>query len=199
MAEMTGRRRWAAAVVLVGVAGVLILGAWTGQRERRRSGGLLLAARLLDHPMVFAVAVGATLTAALLLAVRGAILRSLILVAGVFGTLVVTPAAGLFGFPGGRETMRAGAPDRPDRHLVVEEGGAMIDPLWWVYVDDGSGLTTRRWHVGFVNGDYYALRAAEWDGPDRVRLTVDTGERDEVHVVGLSPSDGRPHRMVDRG
>ncbi|MFE2541590.1 hypothetical protein [Actinacidiphila glaucinigra] len=199
MAEMTDRRRRAVVVVLFGVAGLLILGAWTGRRERRRSGGLLVAAQLLDHPMVFAVAVGATLTAALLLAVRGAILRSLILVAGVFGTLVVTLAAGLFGSPGGQETLRAGAPDRPDRHLVVEEGAAMIDPLWWVYVDEGSGLTTRRWHVGLVNGDHYALRAAEWDGPDRVRLTVDTGERDEVHVVELSPSDGRPQRMVDRG
>lgn len=126
---------------------------------------------------------------------RGAILRSLFLVAGVLGTLVVTLAVGLFGFPGGQETMRAGAPDRPDRHLVVEVGAAMVDPLWWVYVDEGSGLTARRWH----DGDDCAPRAAEWDGPDRVRLTVDTGERDEVHVVELSPSDGRPHRMVDRG
>ncbi|MDX2846891.1 hypothetical protein PV342_00075 [Streptomyces sp. PA03-3a] len=199
MAEMTDRRRRAAVLVLVGVAGLLILGAWTGRRERRRSGGLLLAAQLLDHPVVFTVAVGATLTAALLLAVRGAILRTLFLVAGVLGTLVVTLAAGLFGFSGGQETMRAGAPDRPDRHLVVEEGAAMVDPLWWVYVDEGSGLTARRRHVGFVDGDYYALRAAEWHGPDRVRLTVDVGERDEVHVVELSPSDGRPHRLVDRG
>ncbi|MDX3234510.1 hypothetical protein PV392_02160 [Streptomyces sp. ME03-5709C] len=66
-------------------------------------------------------------------------------------------------------------------------------------MDEGSGLTARRRHVGFVNGDHQALRAPEGDGAHRVRLTVDTGERHEVHVVEPSPSDGRPHRLVDRG
>ncbi|MFD8075991.1 hypothetical protein ACFV3E_25450 [Streptomyces sp. NPDC059718] len=75
----------------------------------------------------------------------------------------------------------------------------MIDPLWWVYVGEGSWLTARRRHVGFVNGDSCALVAVERDGPDRVRVTLDAGKGDEVHVIRLSPADGRPDRTVNRG
>ncbi|MDX2707758.1 hypothetical protein PV350_33650 [Streptomyces sp. PA03-6a] len=198
MVEMTERRRRGAAAVLAGVAVVLVLGAWAGRRERLRSGGLLVAVRLLDHPLVFGIATGVVLTAALILAVRGPVLRSLILVAGVFGTLALGAAISLFSH-GGEETMSKAAPGHPDRELVVVEGAAMIDPLWWVYVDEGSWLTARRWRVGFVNGDSCDLVAVEWDGPDRVRVTLDAGEGDEVHVIRLSPADGRPDRTVDRG
>jgi NAD(P)-dependent dehydrogenase (short-subunit alcohol dehydrogenase family) len=45
-----------------------------------------------------------------------------------------------------------------------------------------------------------ALVEAEWEGPNRVRLTTG-GEEEErtVHVVEISPSDGRPLRTVSMG
>ncbi|MGW4896070.1 hypothetical protein ACWEQL_28020 [Kitasatospora sp. NPDC004240] len=90
------------------------------------------------------------------------------------------------------------APGRSDRSLVIHRGTAMIDPLWWVSVDDGSWLTARRWPVGYFNGDdtRNALASAEWDGPDRIRLTTAGGE---VFVVGLDPETGRPERKVRAG
>lgn len=198
MAEAVNRRQQRSAAGLVGVAGVLVLGAWIGSRESR-SGGLLVVAQVLDHPLLLGFAALAALTGALLIVVRNRVLRVLIPVVAALGATVVAVPVVLFGGSGPQETLSRAAPDRPDRRLVVEEGAAMIDPLWWVYVDEGSGLTTRRWQVGYFNGDFTALREAAWEGPHRVRLTVDMGERDRVHVVELSPADGRPDRTVTVG
>lgn len=70
---------------------------------------------------------------------------------------------------------------------AVGDGGAV-----------GSGLTARRWPVGFFNGDATdnALASAEWDGPDRIRLATEGGE---VFVVALDPETGRPERTVQAG
>ncbi|MEU4097567.1 hypothetical protein [Streptomyces sp. NPDC026673] len=198
MAETVNRRQRRLAAGLVGVAGAMVLGAWIGWRESR-SGGLLVVAQVLDHPVLLGLVALAALTGALLAVVRNRVLRVLIPVVAALGAAVVAMPVVLFLGFGPQETMSRAAPDRADRRLVVEEGAAMIDPLWWVYVDEGSGLTRRRWQVGYVNGDFSVLREAAWEGSHRVRLTVDTGEGDKVHVIELSPADGRPDRTVTVG
>ncbi len=96
--------------------------------------------------------------------------------------------------------MKKAAPDRSDRRLVVKEGADLIDPLWWVYVDTGSGLTKRRWQVGYFNGDDPGNGLAEtsWAGPNRIRLVTED-EDTQVHFVDLSPESGRPLRTLSMG
>ncbi|MEJ8645078.1 hypothetical protein WKI68_35415 [Streptomyces sp. MS1.HAVA.3] len=99
---------------------------------------------------------------------------------------------------GGQEQTRSlAAPGRDDRRLVVEEGSAMIDPLWYVYVHQGSWPWERRWAVGSFNGDATdnELREAVWTAPDRIRMTTEEGA---VHEVTLD-SGGRPDRIVSAG
>ncbi|WP_328941748.1 hypothetical protein OG259_08855 [Streptomyces sp. NBC_00250] len=95
---------------------------------------------------------------------------------------------------GWQETGRTAAPGGVDRYLVVEEGAAMIDPLWRVSVVDGSGLAARHWPVGFFNGDTAegVLEQVEWSGSDA--LVVTTG--DGVTTVRLDARDGRPDREL---
>ncbi|MFB7030681.1 MULTISPECIES: hypothetical protein [unclassified Streptomyces] len=181
-------------------AGCLVLagavGWWAG-----RDGGLLWVARLFDHPLLFGVLAPGLLTAALVVAVRNLFVRVL---AGVAFGLVLLMAFpfflfALFEMP--QETSDTAAPGRDDRSLVIEEGSAMIDPLWWVYVDEGWGPMTRRWQVGYVNGDADALIDASWDGPDRVRLVTSGAEEgsEEVHLIDLDRETGRPSRAVRMG
>lgn len=78
----------------------------------------------------------------------------------------------------------------------------MIDPLWWVYVDEGWGPAARRWQVGFFNGDVssHGLTEASWAGPDRIRLvTGDVGVDARTHYIDLDPDTGRPLRTLTLG
>lgn len=143
MVEMTVRRRRATVLGLIGAAGALavaeMVGSWSS-----RSGGLLLVARVCHHPVLFSVLALAALAAAVLIGVRSLAVRILSVTAVVLVTLLAVPVF-LLGSSEHRMTMNEAAPNRPDRHLVVEEAAALIDPLWWVYIDEGSGLTKRRW------------------------------------------------------
>ncbi|MFD7260793.1 hypothetical protein [Streptomyces sp. NPDC059874] len=101
---------------------------------------------------------------------------------------------------GGQEaTRRVAAPGRDDRRLVVEEGAAMSDPLWNVYVHQRDWPLERRWAVGCFNGDATdnddELREAVWTAPDRSRMTTTGGE---VFEVTVAPG-GRPDRVVSAG
>ncbi|MFF8844586.1 hypothetical protein ACF08N_18035 [Streptomyces sp. NPDC015127] len=93
----------------------------------------------------------------------------------------------------------APAPGRPDRHLVVEEGADLIDPIRLVHVDEGTGLATRRRQVGHFNGDdpADALAEAAWARPDRIRPVTDDGAGERrTYVIDLSPETGEPSRTV---
>ncbi|WP_435189049.1 hypothetical protein [Streptomyces sp. bgisy126] len=174
------------------------LGWWADQ-----DGGLLWAARLLHHPFAFGVLTGALLTAALIVAVRNLFVRVLAGVAFGLALLMALPILFLVAVEVPRETSDTAAPGRDDRSLVVEEGSAMIDPLWWVYVDEGRGPMTRRWKVGYFNGDAAenALAEATWEGPDRVRLVTGYAEdgTEQVHLIDLDRETGRPSRAVRMG
>ncbi|MFJ4870685.1 hypothetical protein [Streptomyces sp. NPDC088757] len=193
-----GRKARLSPRAMVLAAGCLVLagavGRWAG-----RDGGLLWAARLLDHPLLFDLLVLGLLAAALMVGVRNLVVRVLTGVALGLALLASFPFV-LFGaFGAASEASDTAAPGRDDRSLVVEEGADMIDPLWWVYVDEGRGLWKQRWKVGHFNGDVAenVLVEAVWDGPDRIRLV--TGDDREVHVVELDRETGRPLRTVTRG
>ncbi|MGW2018584.1 hypothetical protein [Streptomyces sp. NPDC001927] len=190
-------RPWYTPRRLLLAAGLLVLaqaaGWWADQ-----DGGLLLVARLFHHPMLFGVLVLGLLTSAVMLAVRSLVVRILVGAAAGLALLLTVPVMFLMTSTTS-ETMDRAAPGRTDRHLVVEEGSAMIDPLWWVYVDEGWGPTARRWKVGFFNGDVssYGLTEASWAGPDRIRIvTGDVGVDARTHYIDLDPRTGKPLRTL---
>ncbi|MEU3795355.1 hypothetical protein [Streptomyces fructofermentans] len=193
MVGMSVRQRVLLLVVAAGTFMVAELAGWWSSR----SGGLLVVAQVLHHPVLFGLLTLAALSAAVIIGVRNLVVRGLVVVAAALSGLMAVPLV-LFGGAGPEVTLNDAAPDRADRHLVVEQGAAMIDPLWWVYVDEGSGLTKRRWHVGHINGDASALIKASWAGPDRVRLVTGSAEDNQVHLVDLTAS-GEPLRTVSLG
>ncbi|MFC8266715.1 hypothetical protein ACFUIZ_13430 [Streptomyces cinereoruber] len=196
-----GRKAWSSPRAMVLAAGCLVLAAAAGWWADR-DGGLLWVARLFHHPYAFAVSTGALLTAALIVAVRNLAVRVLAGVAFGLALVMTFPFFLLVFLDRPREASDTAAPGRDDRSLVIVEGSAMIDPLWWVYVDEDRGPLTRRWQVSHINGDAEsALIDATWEGPDRVRL-VTSGPEDateQVHLIDLDPETGRPSRTVTRG
>ncbi|MFE5899752.1 hypothetical protein ACFQ67_20460 [Streptomyces sp. NPDC056488] len=196
------RTAWSSPRAMTLAAGCLVLagavGWWADQ-----DGGLLWAARLFHHPFVFGVLTGALLTAALIVAVRNLFVRVLAGVAFGLALVMTLPVFLLVFLDRPREASDTAAPGRDDRSLVIVEGSAMIDPLWWVYVDEGWGPMTRRWKVGYFNGDAAenALVQATWEGPDRVRLVTGYAEdgTEQVHLVDLDHETGRPSRAVRMG
>ncbi|MGW9450066.1 hypothetical protein [Streptomyces sp. NPDC055632] len=173
------------------------VGWWADQ-----DGGLLWAARLFHHPFAFGVLTGVLLTAALIVAVRNLAVRIMAGVAFGLALVMTLPFFLLVFLDRPREASDTAAPGRDDRSLVIVEGSAMIDPLWWVYVDEGWGPMTRRWQVSYINGDAEnALIDASWDGPDRVRLVTSGAEEgsEEVHLIDLDRETGRPSRAVRMG
>ncbi|MFF9016401.1 hypothetical protein ACF09C_25955 [Streptomyces sp. NPDC014870] len=172
-----------------------LAGWWCSQ-----DGGLVLVAKLFHHPLLFGVLVVGLLTAAVFVGVRNLAVRILTGIAAALAAFAAVPFALLASIPS--ETSDRTAPGRPDRHLVIEEGSAMIDPLWWVYVDEGWGPTQRRWKVGYFNGDDFTngLHEASWVGPDRIRIvTGDPAEEAQVHLIDVDPETGRPLRTLTLG
>ncbi|MFD0275470.1 hypothetical protein ACFVHB_16420 [Kitasatospora sp. NPDC127111] len=193
------RSRWDRWVMwgALGGAGVLTVAAVTGW-VNRRSGGFLVLAQWLHRPLLFGTLVLVLLFVALVSS------RGPVWARSALGVVVVTLAVGAvpLWFLSGvfsdhhRTTRSEAAPGRPDRELVVERGTAGFgpDPLYWVYVDEGSGLTTRRWQVAYVNGDANGIKELVWTGPDQLRLVTEDG----THLIHLA-EDGRPdHPVNDR-
>ncbi|MEU6169087.1 hypothetical protein [Streptomyces tanashiensis] len=114
-------------------------------------------------------------------------------VGAVWFRLVLFPVVGA----AWEETGRTPAPGGVDRYLVVEEGAAMIDPLWRVSVVDGSGLGAQIWRVAHFDGDTAdgALARVTWSGPDALVLTTADGE---ATTVRLDSRTGKPERQLSR-
>ncbi|WP_285735499.1 hypothetical protein [Kitasatospora phosalacinea] len=177
---------------------VLIVALVRAAARAARDGGPVVLIEGFHHPLPYGAAVLVLVVLAVLVGFRSRWSRTLLLVPVLGFALLAAPFAliGLGSPP--HETADRPAPGRSDRSLVIHEGSAVIDPLWWVSVDAGSGLTARRWPVGYFNGDDpdNALASAQWDGPDRIRLTTEGGD---VFVVALDPATGRPERRVRVG
>ncbi|MFD7732867.1 hypothetical protein ACFV6F_21050 [Kitasatospora phosalacinea] len=190
-----GRR--ATALGLLASAVLLVALAYAAARAARDGGPVVLIV-LFHHPLPYGAAVLVLVVLAVLTGFRSRTTRTLLLVPLLGCALLASPVA-LFVFGDmPHQSADRPAPGRSDRRLVVHEGAAVIDPLWWVSVDTGSGLTARRWPVGSFNGDDpdNALASARWDGPDRIELATEGGE---VFVVALDPETGRPERQVRAG
>ncbi|WP_030557019.1 hypothetical protein [Streptomyces exfoliatus] len=189
------RHRTLGRVLLAGgvATGVACL---VGPRLAESTGLLVLTGAFEYRWPSFLVAVGLFGAAARLLA-RGAVRRRVLAVCAVAAVAVVWFRMVLFPMLSAdwEETGRTAAPDGADRYVVVEEGSAMIDPLWRVSVVDGAGLTARHWNVGTFNGDAAdgVLAKVAWSGPDTLVVTSGEGE---VTTVRLDPSTGKPERKL---
>ncbi len=124
-------------------------------------------------------------------------LRRAVVIACVAGAVLVVffrlVLFDLFG-AGWEETQRVPAPGGGERAVRIEQGAAMIDPLWRVSVVEGSGLTARS-HPVASYGEPTGFHAVAWDGPDAVLLTDDDG----TTRITLDPATGAPDRTVDAG
>lgn len=189
--------------VLLGIAAVGVVaqaaGLWAA-----RPGGLLLVARVADHPLLFGWVTAGALVAAALAGLRRTAWRVLVGVLAGAGALVAVPVSlmlVLFSLPWPETTVDRAAPERSDRRLVVEEGADMIDPVSWVSLDTGSGLAVRRWPLACFNGDDPgdALTEAAWDGPHRIRLVSGEGGTARTQYVDVDPATGRPGPAEGRG
>jgi hypothetical protein len=149
------------------------------------------------HPLLSIGLVVVLAAAAVWLGSRRAWLRALTAVCAtlaVLGCVVVGHLAGA----GWEVTETVQSTEGPDRRIVVRSGSAVIDPLWWVTVEQGHGLTAREWDVGHFNGDAgdFALTGVAWTGPHRLRMTTGSGE----HItVDLDPETGESGAPVSRG
>ncbi|MQS11642.1 hypothetical protein F7Q99_04895 [Streptomyces kaniharaensis] len=153
----------------LGALAVLALLAAIGQYNAR-SGGFLLLREWLDRPLLFF-----TLALPCLLAVLFN-LRWWLWLRVVLGVCVMLAAAltvPLWIFLDDPATTHIEtAPGRPDRRLVVQEQGWSLNSVEWVYVDEGSGLTARRWEIAFV-GRPGTYAKATWVGPNRIQVSSD--------------------------
>ncbi|MFJ3965800.1 hypothetical protein [Streptomyces sp. NPDC090036] len=164
------------AIALSAVAAVLVAVALVAVRWGGSQGGLVVLHQVRGHVVAMGWVTLVALIAAVVLGVRRPYTRvTLALPVALLGVPLMTIVTLLSLLDGGQEQSQSlPAPGRDDRRLVVETGSAMIDPLWFVYVHQGSGLQERRWAVGYFNGDSVnnELREAVWTGPDRIRLTT---------------------------
>ncbi|QES53813.1 hypothetical protein DEJ51_05740 [Streptomyces venezuelae] len=187
------------AIALTAGAAVLVAGALIAYRWGGSDGGLVILNEVHAHFVAMGWLALVSLIAAALLGARRPYTRvALTLPVAVLGIPIMTIFTMLSLLAGGQERSESlEAPGREDRRLVVEEGSAMIDPLWFVYVHQGEGLWERRWAVGYFNGDAEdnELREAVWTAPDRIRLTTSGGVVEEVTIT----ADGRPDRTVSAG
>ncbi|MGW4379071.1 hypothetical protein [Kitasatospora sp. NPDC004531] len=198
-----GRSRWsprtrrATALGLLVLAVLLLALTYAADRSARRGGPVVLIEGF-HHPLPYAAAVVVLVVLAVVIGVRSRATRTFLLVPFLGCAVLASPVVLLVFGNTPDKTLDRPAPGRSDRSLVVHEGAAMIDPVWWVSVDAGSGLTARRWRLGYFNGDDpdNALASAQWDGPDRIRLTTDGGE---VFLVALDPKTGRPEHQLRVG
>ncbi|MFE6712226.1 hypothetical protein [Streptomyces sp. NPDC057695] len=175
----------------VGAGVGCLVGPWLAEATRLR---LLVAAFEFRWPS-FLVAVVLSGAAVRLLVTRAAVRRRVLALCAAAAVCAVAFRIVLFPMISGdwRETDRTAAPGGGDRYLLVEEGSAMIDPLWRVSVVDGPLLTARQWPVGSFDGDTAegALASVAWSGPDALVVTTGDGA---VTTVRLDPRTGKPER-----
>jgi hypothetical protein len=93
----------------------------------------------------------------------------------------------------------ADAKESPDGRftVVVAEGAAMIDPVWYITIHQNRGLLSRQWHAGCLNGDDPANEydTVSWTGPNTVEVRTGGGQRLSVRLA----ANGQPLNRVAAG
>ena len=171
----------AAVIGLAGPAvGYLILDPLT------RHAGLLLMASL--GSLIVAVIVVPPLPA------WGNVLRVLA-VLGLGLVLAVVALFVTFSFVDG-ET-RTASPDGRSI-VVVTEGSDMIDPVWYVTVQQSSPLVARTWDIGCFNGDNpeSGLASVRWVSSTLVEAKAESGR---TFQITIDPSKSRPSTTISSG
>ncbi|MFF2792226.1 hypothetical protein ACFVT6_36645 [Streptomyces sp. NPDC058049] len=187
------------ALALLAVAAALVAAALAAYFWGGSDGGLIVLSQVRGHVVTMGWLALVALIGAVLLGARKPATRLAVgLPLAVLGIPVLSIATLLAMLTGGdARTQDLASPGRDDRRLVIERGLAGIDPVWTVYVHQGSWPRERRWAVGYFNGDATdnELREAVWTAPDRIRLTTSGGA---VHEVTVAPG-GRPDQVVSAG
>ncbi|MFD3571403.1 hypothetical protein [Streptomyces sp. NPDC058667] len=195
----TGYRR-PSAFLLLTVAAALGAVAVTAL-EAEDEGALVLLIGIREHVLLLGWLTLAALTGAVFLGLpKSSLLRTplvtMLLVIGAPTLLLGGLASAMFGSSDDGVKTES-APGSSDRQLVVVERGGSLDPVWCVYVHQGSPPLERRWSIGCFDGDSEdnALSETVWTAPDRVRMTTEGGA---VHELTIAP-DGRPDRVISVG
>lgn len=92
------------------------------------------------------------------------------------------------------EVSRRPSPDGR-MELTVREGHNWIDPFYRLGVRTMSGILSREYDLGCVNGDFLSLNDFGWAGPQTVRVQLSNGQTTVINLAG----GGRPDRTVDGG
>ncbi|MFE4519000.1 hypothetical protein ACFRMQ_32990 [Kitasatospora sp. NPDC056783] len=179
----TAGERRALRAALAALALLALLGA--AGRYGRRPGGLLVLREWFDRPLPLFTAALPLLLVVLYCVTWRAWIR-VVLGAGVLLTAAATVPLWVF-LDSAKVTGTQRAPARPDRRIVRQEQLGMLASARWVFVDQGTGLTTRRWQIAYASYEYEDSIDVVWAGPDRLALT--TGGR--TTVIDLA-ADGRP-------
>ncbi|MFF7989639.1 hypothetical protein ACFZDG_07590 [Kitasatospora xanthocidica] len=190
ISQQTAGERRALRAALAALALLVLLGA--AGRYGERSGGLLVLRDWFDRPLLLGTVALPVLLVVLYCVTWRAWIRVVLGVAVLLTAAATVPLWILLDAP--RSTATRPAPDRPDRRIVRQEQPGILNTAQWVFVDQGTGLTTRRWQLAFADFRYGDTVDAAWDGPDRVRLTY--GSR--TTVIDLA-ADGRPDGSLTLG
>ncbi|MFD8086643.1 hypothetical protein ACFV4F_33670 [Kitasatospora sp. NPDC059722] len=186
--EWTAFERWAFRAAFAVLAVLLLLGV-TGHYNSR-SGGYLVLQQWFDRPLLLWTLAIPALFVAVLNVPWWMWLRILLTTAVTLlaaGTMVLWLFLATSTVVKGTQE----APGRTDRKIVQEETGWALDSTTAYYVDEGTGLTTRRWLV-LAQGPHDPYdRAVRWSGPDRIQVDTDTG----TVTIDLA-ADGRPSREL---
>ncbi|MEU9377045.1 hypothetical protein AB0D94_25165 [Streptomyces sp. NPDC048255] len=177
---------------LFALAGILAGAAVVAPLSNKPGGFAVLAE--LDEPLLMGSGAALALVGALLLSSRRRAARTvgshgLVWVLVLAASCVPVYLIATDPFPSVEYDVPA--PDGAARRLVVERTSPLTDPVWEVYVDDGSFPVARRWPV--ARFDEMApwpqhVRKARWVSPDVISLTDADHNQ---HEIRLSP-EGRP-------
>lgn len=147
--------------------------------------------RLLNHPFVFACLAAAILGASLTAAVRWLWLRIVIAIVTTLTVLAGVLVGGLISYLSSAPVVKViPAPDGNAYEAVVRRGSDGIDPVWYVYTRETTGLRAQQWLVGCLSGDNPedGFRSLRWR--DAQHLIVNTWR--QTMIVKINASTGKP-------